>query len=282
MLTKLKAANGGTYDLVLASDYIIDMARKEGLLQELNKDIITRFGDIDPSFQSKFYDEENKYTVPFAAGTPLIVYNPNMITSEITGYNSWWDESLKNSIVLIDDARVIIGMTLKSMGYSLNETAPAIIRAAGEKLESLKGNILAFDYDTPHQKLISGDAAVGFMFTPQAYWAISENPDLKVVYPEEGMGFGIDCFFIPANAPHAEEANEFLNYILDGQVSADLSLWTQYMNCVTTAKEFLPEEYFNDVLYIPADILGDTEFIEDVGPEASAVYDEVWVKFKQQ
>ena len=35
MLMKLEAVDAGTYDVVLASDYILDIARKEGLLLEL-------------------------------------------------------------------------------------------------------------------------------------------------------------------------------------------------------------------------------------------------------
>ena len=281
MLAKLSAANGGIYDLVLASDYVVDIARKEGLMQELNKELIPNFKDIHPKFQGDFFDEESKYTVPYAAGSPVIVYNPAMVDCEITGYNSWWDESLVGQIVLLDDARVMLGMTLKSMGYSLNETDPELIRAAGEKMKELKPNILAFDYDTAHEKMINEEAAVAFMFTSQASWAVMERPDLEVVYPEEGLGYGIDSFFITSNAPNAEAANMFLNYILQGEVSAELSLFTQYMNCVTTATEFLPDEYFNDVLYIPADVLDGKEFIEDVGAEAAAVYDEVWLQVKQ-
>ena len=282
MLTKLDAVDGGEYDLVLASDYAIDIARKQGLTQKLDKSVITRFGDIDPVFQSKFFDPDNEYTVPFAAGTPLIVYDPAKVSIDITGYESLWDPSLEDSIVLIDDARVILGVTLISMGYTMNETDPEIIQAAGDKLLQMKGNIRALDYNTPHELMISGETAVGFMFTPQAYWAITERPDLEICYPKEGMGFGIDAFFIPSNAPHAEEANLFLNYILDGETSAYLSEFTQYMNCVTTAKEYLPESYFNEVLYIPDEVLGNTQFVEDVGTEAQSLYADQWTRFKNE
>ena len=244
--------------------------------------MITRFGDIDPVFQSKFFDPDNEYTVPFAAGTPLIVYDPAKVSIDITGYESLWDPSLEDSIVLIDDARVILGVTLISMGYTMNETDPEIIQAAGDKLLQMKGNIRALDYNTPHELMISGETAVGFMFTPQAYWAITERPDLEICYPKEGMGFGIDAFFIPSNAPHAEEANLFLNYILDGETSAYLSEFTQYMNCVTTAKEYLPESYFNEVLYIPDEVLGNTQFVEDVGTEAQSLYADQWTRFKNE
>lgn len=282
MLAKLQAVNGGDYDLILASDYAIDIARKEGLLQKLNLDDIPNFKDIDPAFQSKFYDETNEYTVPFSAGTPLIVYDPAKVDIDIDGYNDLWDPSLRDSLVVIDDARVMIGITLMSMGHPMNTTDEAVLQQAADKLMQLRPNIRAFDYDTPYEKMISGETAVGFMFTPQANWAVTERPDLQVVYPEEGLGFGIDSFFIPSNAPHADNASRFLNFILQGDVSAELSEFSQYMNCVTTAKEYLSEEYLNNkVLYVPSELLTDAQFVEDVGSAAQEIYNNIWTAFKQ-
>ena len=44
------------------------------------------------------------------------------------------------------------------------------------------------------------------MFTlPQIITALNENPDLKVVYPEEGLGFCIDSCFVPSDAPTRRE-----------------------------------------------------------------------------
>jgi spermidine/putrescine transport system substrate-binding protein len=282
MLTKLEAAKGGDYDVVMASDYIVDIARKEGLMQKLDKSVITRYGDIEPAMLNQFYDPDNEYCVPYEAGTPLIIYDPAKVDFEIKGYNDLWNPALEDSVVIIDDARVITGITLLSMGYTMNETEESIIRAAGDKLITLKPNIRVFDYSAPHEKMISGEAAVGFMFTSQIVWALSERPDLKVVYPEEGMGYGIDSCFIPSNAPNPEYANLFLNFILDGKISAQISEFTQYINCVTTAKEYLSPEYLNnEALYIPGEILGDAQFIMDVGPDATALYDEVWTAMKQ-
>ena len=64
MLMKLQASNGSDYDIVLASDYIIDMARKQDLIAKLDKSQIPNFENINPDFQSKFYDETNEYTIP--------------------------------------------------------------------------------------------------------------------------------------------------------------------------------------------------------------------------
>ena len=120
------------------------------------------------------------------------------------------------------------------------------------------------------------------MFTPQVLLSLQARPELKVVYPEEGMGFGIDCWFVPVSAGHKEEAYEFLNYILKPEIGAKISEQIMYM-CVNKASyEYLSQDFTsNPALYIPSEILGETEFIEDVG-EAASIYDKIWTEFKQQ
>ena len=276
MLMKLQAAKGGDYDIVLASDYIIDIARKEGLLAELDKEQIPNFANIDPQFQGKFYDEQDQYTVPYAAGIPAIIYDPAAVGFEITGYEDLWDPSLADSVVLMDDARNVIGLTLKSMGKSLNETDPDVLAQAAEKLMSLKPNIRALDYSTPYNLMLSGETTVGYMFTSQVVTVLNERPDFKVVYPKEGMGFGIDSCFVPVEAPHKENAFAFLDFILDGERSARISEQTLYINCVAAAEPYLT----NDALKLPQGALESAEFMQDVG-DATAIYDQIWTEFKQ-
>jgi spermidine/putrescine transport system substrate-binding protein len=276
MLMKLQAAKGGDYDIVLASDYIIDIARKENLLYKLDKEQIPHFGDIDPAFQGKYYDEMNEYTVPYSAGVPQIIYNPDLVDFTITGYEDLWNPKLKDNVVIMDDARNVIGLTLKTMGKSLNETDEATLNQAKEKLMELGPNIRALDYSTPYNLMIEGEAAVGYMFTSQVATALAANDKLKTVYPKEGLGFGIDSCFVPVNAPHPGNAHKFLDFILDGERSAHITEQTLYLNCVTTAQPFIK----NPVLTLSDDMLKDAEFIKDIG-EAASMYDSIWTEFKQ-
>lgn len=284
MLTKLEANNAGDYDIVIASDYIIDIARKKGnILAELDKSKLYNYNNIDPNFQSQYYDPENKYTIPWGVGTPLIVYDPDVVKLDIKGYADLWNSELKDSIVMMDDSRNVIGITLKTLGKSFNETDSKVLEEAKQKLMDLKPNIRALSYDNPQNLLISGEASVGYVFTSQVVAAIAENSNLEVVYPEEGMGFGIDSIFVPLNAPNKDNAHSFINYILDGEVSAKIYPQINYICPNKAASEFLPDEYKNNRgLYIPSNVLGQTEFIQDIGTEATAIYDKIWTEFKQQ
>ena len=273
----MKLESGGEYDLVLASDYIIDMARKENLLFKLEKDKIPNYQNINPAFQSKFYDEQNEYTIPYSAGIPLIIYNPEMVGDvEITGYEDLWNPAFQDSLVVMDDARNVIGITLKTMGKSFNETDPAVLEQAKQKLLPLKPNIRALDYSTPYNLMLGGETSVGYMFTSQIITVLNERPDFKVVFPKEGLGFGIDSCFIPASAPHKDNAQAFLNFILDGPRSAHITDQIFYISCNSAASDYLQ----NQALVIPDDAIEGAEFIMDIG-ETAQLYNDIWTEFKQ-
>lgn len=281
MLLKMATPNAG-YDVILASDYAINILRKDDKLLKLDKALLPNFGNLDPDFLSQYYDEQNEFSVPYTAGTPLIVYNPDLLDPaiEITGYDSLWDERLKDSLVLIDDARNIIGITLKTLGQSFNTTDGPVLELAKEKLFKLRPNVRVFDYNTPHQALISGEVSVGYMFTPFVLMAMDGNPNLKVVYPKEGMGFGIDSLVIAKDAPHPQNAHALLNFLLDSEVAANTAAMQYYLSPVASAYPMIPEYLRNNpAIQIPKEVLGETEFIKDLG-ELESKYQEIWAEFK--
>ena len=279
MLAKLETSKGGEYDVIIASDYIIKIAADEGLVKEIDKEKVPNYSNIDPIFQNFFYDPDNSLTVPYGPGIPLLVYDPSAVTCEITGYGSLWDPSLKDSLALMDSERVVMGMALKTMGESFNTEDLDVIQAAGDKLMELAPNVRVLSQNQTQDFLLSGEVSAAFLFTSQVVLALNQNPELKVVYPEEGLGFGVDAAFIPSQAPNSDNAHAFLNFILDGEVGANVSQQTYYLCPNKASYEFLPEE-FQKSLVISTDDVPNGEFIQDVSPEATALHEELWTKFK--
>lgn len=114
-----------------------------------------------------------------------------------------------NNVALTANYRVIDGITLKTMGESFNTEDLDVIRAAGEKLLSLAPNIRVINDNNTQDYLISGEVAAAFLYTSQVSAALQARPDLEVVYPKEGLGFGIMAGFIPSQAPNADAAYAF-------------------------------------------------------------------------
>ena len=280
MFKKLQENGASEYDLVIASDYILNTARLEGLMLPLDKEQLPNFANLDERFISQYFDPDNEYVVPYMSGIPLIVYNPDMVQIEIDGFEDLWDPSLADSIGLIDDARVSIGMVLLSMGQSMNTTDDAVLAQAKEKLFALRENIHVLEYENLHNSLISGDISVAYTFTPYVALALDANQNLQVVWPKEGLGFGIDGAFIPANAPHPDNAHAFLNYLLDGQVAATTAEWQYYCTPNAAAQEFLSDAYKNNPVFNGIyDRFGDAEYVMNLGADESKFQD-IWTEFK--
>lgn len=274
MLEKVQQSDGKDYDVVIGDDYIIEQVVKNGLAKELDKSKLSNYGNINPLYQGQFYDPDNKYTIPHGAGIPLIVYDPEQVDFEITGYEDLWNSKLEDKIATIASYRAVEGMVLLTMGKSMNEEDPTVIKEAGEKLVSLAPNIRMIQDTNTQNDLLNGEASVAILYTSQVIAALQENPDLKVVYPKEGLGFGIMNFFIPKNAPDTEEAYEFLNYILEPEVAAKCFDFVGYY-CTNKAADDL----VNPDLVVP-DSVTKGEIIQNVSTEAEEVYNQNWTEFK--
>ena len=137
MLAKLQAAKGGDYDLVIADDYIIETVIAEGLAQKLDKSKLKNYSNINPIYQGQFYDPNDEYTVPFGAGVQTIVFDPEQVDIDIKGYTDLFHPSLRDSVGVIANYRVINGLALKVLGESYNTEDISKIEAAGENCLSL-------------------------------------------------------------------------------------------------------------------------------------------------
>ena len=282
MLSKLEASKGGDYDLVIADDYIIETVIAEGLAQKLDKSKLSNFGNINPIYQGQFYDPADEYTVPYGAGVQTIAYDPSAVSVPVNGYKDLWDPSFKDSIAITANFRVMLGMALKVLGYSYNTNDLAQIEEAGELFYQLADNIRLIKDDNVQDDLISGEVSAAVMYTSQVTMAKMTKPELAVVYPGEGIGFGIMGMFIPSQAPNAEAAHLFIDYILRPEISAKSFEYLGYY-CTTKAADDLISEEYRDFLVLPAEFKAeDMEMIGNISPEAAAREEEIWIEFRNR
>ncbi len=279
MLAKLQSTNGGEYDLVIADDYIIETVINEGLAQELDKSKISTIDNINPLYTGFFYDKEDKYTVPYGAGIPLIVYNPELTGFDITSYEDLWDERLVDNVALIGNYRVINGITLNSMGESLNCEDLDKIKEAGEKLIKLAPNVRVIQDNNTQDFLISEEVAAAFLYTSQVNLALNANPNLKIAFPKEGAGFGVMAAFIPSNAPNSDAAHMFLDYINRPEVAVDCFEYLGYYCTNKAAEEYISDD-LKDRLIVP-ESSERGEIMQNISTEANDLQLEIWNKFKE-
>jgi len=279
MLSKLQAAKGGDYDLAIVDDYIIETAVNEGLAQKLDTSKLSNYGNINSIYQGQFYDPSDDYTVPYGAGVMTLIYDPSAVDIDIKGYSDLWDESLRDKVGVIANPRVINGMALKVLGESYNTEDTEVIERAGGLLIDLAPNIRLIKDDNIQVDLLSGEISVGVMYTNQVALAKLENPDLEIVFPQEGIGFGIMAGFIPSNAPNADAAYQFLDYILDAEVAARCFEWLCYY-CTTEAAEPYIDESVKGFVTLPEGFNVNMEMIQNVGTDIEEIHTRIWDEFR--
>ncbi len=281
MLAKLQAAEGGDYDLVIADDYIIEVAIAEGLVQKLDQSKIPSADNVNPLYQGQFYDPTDAYTIPYGAGVQTIVYNPANIDVDIKGYSDLWNPSLKDKLGIISNYRVINGLALKTLGESYNITDTATIAKAGEKLKALAPNIRLIKDDNLQDDLLSGEIDAAIMYTSQVTLAKMTNPELEVVFPKEGIGFGIMAMFIPSQAPDSDAAHAFIEYILNPEISAKCYEYIGYY-CTNSAADVHISEEYRDFLTLPDAFTSDNmEMIGNITPEADEAHLAAFTAFRE-
>ena len=278
MLAKLEETQGGDYDFVIADDYILEIAIAEGLAQKLDTSKLENYSNLNPVFMSQFYDPANEYTVPYGAGIPLIVYDPALTDVEITGYADLWNPALEDNVAITANYRVINGVTLKTMGESMNTEDLNAIQAAGDKLLQLAPNIRVINDSNTQDYVVSGEVAAAFLYTSQVSAALNAREDLKVVYPKEGLGFGIMAGFIPSEAPNAEAAYAFIDYINRPENAAKCFEYIGFY-CTNKAADKLISEEMQKLIVLPEGS-AEGEIIQNISQEAEDLHAEIWNQFK--
>jgi spermidine/putrescine transport system substrate-binding protein len=282
LYTRLKLLKGRGYDVLVPSTFMISRMRDEGLLQPLDHRQITHFKDLDPSLLNKPYDPDNEYSVPYLWGTTGIGFDAGKVDgASITKWADLWQNQWRGKLLLTDDMREIFHMALKIKGYSTNTTDPEEIKQAYEKLRKLMPNIKLVSVD-PSTELISGKAEIGIMWNGEVVIAQADQPkrQYNYIYPEEGAGFWLDSFVIPARAANVENAHKFIDYMLRPDVAARCVNEVGYATGSLAAKQLLDVSVRNNpIIFPPPDVLAKAEFKEDVG-KALELYNLYWGKLK--
>ncbi|MGL4651077.1 MAG: polyamine ABC transporter substrate-binding protein [Caldilineaceae bacterium] len=288
MYAKISAGNT-SYDLAQPTDQIVELMVRQNLLTPLEKERLPALANFGESFLNQPFDPTNAHTVPYQAGLDAIVVNAANVETMPAAFADLWNEEYAGRMVMVDDARTIIGATLLTLGYDINTTDPAQIEEAGVRLADLVDGVKIFDSDSPKTALIAGDADLGIVWTGEAKQAADEVETVEFIYPSEGAIRWMDNWAIPAGAPNPDAAYAWINYINQPEL-----FWTTmrdfpYLNpnqaSIDWAQANQPELYDSymgsTITNVPADVLAGAHRITDVG-DATPLYDRIWTEVKGQ
>lgn len=269
MLAKL-VSGAQRYDLIQPSEYTIEALIKEKQLQPIDWAKVPNGKNIAPQFKNMPHDPQQKYTVPWMAGSVGIVVNTEKVQDDIKGYNDVFQEKFKGRIVVLDDSREIVSWALATIGKGPNDVTPESLEKVKPILARWLPLVKVYDSDSPKTALLNGDVDLGIVWSGEAALLYNEDPKFKYVLPAEGAHQFIDSLAIPANAPNPDAAMAFMNYILQPEVSKLISVDFPYTNPNVEARKLLsPEEIKNPASYPPGDPKLDS--FSDIGESAVQV-----------
>ena len=274
------------YDVICPSDYMIQRMIENDLLAEINFDNIPNVKNIGKDYmeQSRQFDPENKYSVPYCWGTVGILYNKTMVDEPITSWSVLWDEKYKDNILMQDSVRDAFGVTLKYLGYSLNSTDLDELTEARDLLIKQKPLVQAYVIDQVRDKMIGNEAAIGVIYSGEAIYTQMENPNLEYVIPEEGSNIWIDSWVIPKNAENKENAEKFINFLCRPEIALMNFEYITYSTPNSEARKLIEDEAIrnSEIAFPDLSKYDNLETFQYLGTEADQTYGELWNQVKSR
>lgn len=281
LYVKLKGG-GSNYDVIVPSDYMIERMINEDMLRPINWDNVPNLKYVDEEYQHHSYDPEQAYSAPYFWGTLGIVYNTGLVDEEVDSWDILWDEKYRRNIIMLDSSRDSIGIALARLGYSMNSRNPDELEQAKQLLIEQYPLVYAYLVDQTRDIMINGEAALAVMYSGDAVDALDNNEDLAYAVPKEGSNLWFDAMVIPKGAKNPENAEKFINFMLQPENAAQNSEYVWYSLPSTAAKELLSDELReNEVAYPPLELLDELEVFRDPGTFVK-LYDEMWQDIKNQ
>lgn len=278
MLAKVRAGPV-PYDIVVPTDYVVEIMRREELLAPLDKDNIPNFENVDPLFLDPTYDPGNRYCAPYQWGTTGVGYNIQETGGEIQSWGDLFAPEFAGEVAWQNAVRDGLAPILIYLGYSPNTTDPDKIQEAADFLKEHSENIAAYTEDTADNMLAAGEVDLAQAWNGDIVGMMQDNTDIRYVIPKEGSTIWSDNMCILATAEHKALAEKFINYILDPEVGAVLSNYLHYPSPNKAAIPYLDEDDRNNpAMYPPEEIRSRLFFLSDVGASVMQTYEAAWAE----
>ncbi len=195
-------------------------------------------------------------------------------------------EQQPGPFLLLDEMRDQLGSALLHLGHDVNTTDKSALKAAADLLTATKTSAKCLGFEGgvgAKNKVAAGAADLAVVWNGDAVRAIEEeqaHDRLAYGVPREGSIIWVDVLTIPARAPHADLAHQFINFLLEAPVGASVSNFNKFATPNRAALPLIDQaDRENLGLYPDATTMKTLVYLKDVG-ETTALYDEAWTAVK--
>ena len=268
---KLLAGSSG-YDLVVPSASFMARQIQAGVFQKLDKSKLPNLANLDPTIMGNVaeFDPGNEHAVVYMWGTTGIGYNEGKVAERLgdAAPTSSWDLLFKPEnaakladcgISVLDAPTEIVPAAMNYLGLDPKSKNAEDMKKGADLLAEIKPHIRYFHSSQYINDLANGDTCLAVGWSGDVFQARdradeAENGNsINYVIPDEGALTWFDMMAIPADAKHPENAHKFLNFIMDAQITADITNYVWYASANTPALELIDEEILADPGIFPPD-----------------------------
>ncbi len=247
----LKGSNS-SYDVIIPSDYMIGKLAEEDMLAEINFDNVPNYKNIMDEYKGLPFDPDCKYSVPYSAGTVAIVYNKTMVTRTVDDWDILWDEDYAKQILMIDNSRDAMAISMIMKGINPNVLTKEDIDVVTAHLKEQKPLVKAYVMDRVFNDMEADQAAVAVYYAGDILTMMNNNENLAYAMPKSGANRFVDCACIPKNCTNKENAEKFINFLLEPEVAKENAEYIGYSTPNQAAFELLDDDMKNNELIYPS------------------------------
>jgi putrescine transport system substrate-binding protein len=269
---KLLAGKSG-YDVVLHAGSFIPKLIDAGIFMALDKARLENWKNLDPKITKvvEDWDPGNKYGAPYMWGTVGVTYNSDMVEERIPDapvtsldmlFKPEYAAKLADcGISVLESPADIIPMALGYLGKNPNSEDPADYEAVVELFKPIRQYIKTFDSSNYLNALPNKELCMVFNWSGDYATALTRAEEAKVEInleyhvPDTGAGTWFDMWLVPADAPHPDNAHQFINYLMRPDVIAKCTNFTYYANANKKASALVEKEILEDTAIYPDEAL---------------------------
>ena len=293
LLAKLAAGAKG-YDMLVPTSNAVDALIKGGKLQPLDKSKLPNLKNIDPRYLNTAFDPGNKYSVPYAMSTTIIGYNDVKMKELSLPTDTWavifeprYLEKVKGRVTVLDDENELFAAALKYLGHSVNDVDEKHWKEAQALINRGKPYWAAFNASSYIKELTVGNIWLVHGYSNDIFQANLDAQAAKRPFhirqgmPKEGAVLAVDNMVIPKEAPRPDLALKFMNFMLDGKNSSELTNLIGSGNPNLDAVKYIkPEILKNPAIFPDKEVAAKLEQLHDLTRVQRRLRSRMWTEIK--
>lgn len=293
MLAKLAAGATG-YDLIVPTGNALDTLIRQGVLIPLDKTLLPNLKNIHPAYLKTRFDPDNRYSVPYAYTLTLLGFNAHKMRELGLPTDTWavifepeYLQKIKGRVTVLDSPRELMAAALLYLGYAANDQDETHWNQAKELIIRAKPYWAAFSNTSYIREIAIGDLWVVHGYSNDLFQAALDAQKtgrhftIDYAIPKQGAVMSLDSMVLHKSGKHTDLAHQFINFMLDGRNSAELTNLIGSGNPNTAAKPFIRPELVRNEVIFPSDYtLSRLEMITDLNHQQRRVLSRMWTEIK--